>query len=292
MDETSQQLEGKICLITGANSGIGKVTALQLARMGATVVLVSRDLARGERVRQEIRQQSGSQSVDLLKADLASQEDIRRLAREFQQHYQHLHLLINNAGGVFPNRGNSPDGIERTFAVNYLAPFLLTNLLLETLKASAPARIVNVGSDAHYMRAADPDDWRMERGGYRMMRAYAQSKLALVLFTYALERRLRETGVTVNVLHPGVVATNIWAQPLPRFLHPLGALIARFFAVSPQEGARTTLYLASAPEVEGVSGKYYEMSKEKQSARISYDQEVQESLWTLSEQMTHLTANV
>ncbi|MBO0792592.1 MAG: SDR family oxidoreductase [Ktedonobacteraceae bacterium] len=289
MEETSKAMSGKTCLITGANSGIGKVTALELARMGATVVMVSRNRTLGERAQREIQQQSGNPNVDLLIADLGSQQQVRRLAREFQERYTRLHVLINNAGGVFVNRQASPEGIEMTFAVNYLAPFLLTHLLLDTLKASAPSRVINVSSDAHYIRVVDPVDWNMERS-YQLMRAYGQSKLAEVLFTYELARRLDGVGVTANVLHPGVVATNIWSQPLPAFLRWI-SVISRFFGVSPEEGARTTIYLASSPEVEGVTGKYFEKSKEKKSAQPSYDENLRKSLWELSEQLTSLSSD-
>jgi NAD(P)-dependent dehydrogenase (short-subunit alcohol dehydrogenase family) len=289
MEETSKAMSGKTCLITGANSGIGKVTALELARMGATVVMVSRNRTLGERAQREIQQQSGNPNVDLLIADLGSQQEVRRLAREFQERYTLLHVLINNAGGVFVNRQASPEGIEMTFAVNYLAPFLLTHLLLDTLKASAPSRVINVSSDAHYIRVVDPVDWNMERG-YQLMRAYGQSKLAEVLFTYELARRLDGVGVTANVLHPGVVATNIWSQPLPAFLRWI-SVISRFFGVPPEEGARTTIYLASSPEVEGVTGKYFEKGKEKKSAQPSYDENLRKSLWELSEQLTSLSSD-
>ncbi len=278
----------KVCLVTGANSGIGKVTALELARMGARVVMVCRNRAKGEEARRAIQQRSGNQAVDLLIADLASQREVRRLAQAFTDRYDHLHVLINNAGGIFMSRRTSPDGIEMTFAVNYLAPFLLTHLLLDSLKASAPARIVNVSSDNHAMSAVDPTDWNMEHGKYQQMRAYAQSKLAVVLFTYELACRLETTGVTANVLHPGVVATNFWSQPLPTYLRWLGG-IARLFSISAAKGARTTIYLASSPEVASVTGKYFEKCHEKPSSRLSYNRDLQTSLWELSERMTGLS---
>src|SRR6266576_2877007 len=202
-------MQGKICMVTGANSGIGKATALALAQMGATVVMVCRDRARGEEAKSEITTKSRNNAVDLLQADLSSQQSIRQLVENFQHHYTHLHVLINNAGAgaAFTGRRETVDGLEMTFAVNYLAPFLLTNLLLDVLKASAPARIVNVSSDSHRSGSIQMDDLQAEKH-YRPMRTYPQSKLAVVLFTYELARRLQGTGVTANCLHPGFVATN------------------------------------------------------------------------------------
>src|SRR5258708_13174968 len=195
-------------MVTGANSGIGKATALELAQMDASVVMVCRDRARGEEARSEITTTSGNNAVDLLQADLSSQQSIRQLVEHIQHHYTHLHVLINNAGAAFPGRRRETvDGLEMTFAVNYLAPFLLTNLLLDVLKASAPARIVNVSSAAHKSGYIQLDDLQAEKL-YRPMRTYPQAKLALVLFTYDLPPRLQGTEVTANCLHPGFVATN------------------------------------------------------------------------------------
>jgi len=206
-------MQGKICMVTGANSGIGKATALALAQMGATVVMVCRDRARGEEARSEITTKSRNNAVDLLQADLSSQQSIRQLVEHFQQRYTHLHVLINNAGAAFTGRRETVDGLEMTFAVNYLAPFLLTHLLLDMLKASAPARIVNVSSNSHEAGYIQMDDLQEEKH-YRSMRVYGQSKLAVVLFTYELARRLQGTGVTANCLHPGYVATH-FGQTVP-----------------------------------------------------------------------------
>jgi NAD(P)-dependent dehydrogenase (short-subunit alcohol dehydrogenase family) len=282
-------LEGKVCLVTGATSGIGKVTALELARQGATVVITARSQARGEAVQRELQQLGGNAAIDLLIADFSSLQAVRELVVQFKARYDHLHVLVNNAGAFFMSRKAGPDGFEMTFTVNYLAPFLLTNLLLDTLKASAPARIVNVSSDAHYVRPADPPDWQLE-GRYASMMAYGQSKLALVAFTYALARRLVGTGVTANVLHPGVVATNIWGSFLPPFLRWL-TVVGRLFGLSQEEGARTTLYLATSPEVAEVSGKYFDKSQEKRASRYAYDEALQEQLWQLSEQWTGLVSS-
>src|ERR1700680_4313346 len=252
MSTSNQPMQGKICLITGANSGIGKATALGLAKQGATVVLVSRDRVRGEQAQSEIKEQSGNPNIDLLISDLSSQQSIRQLVDTFKQRYSQLHVLINNAG-VFPVRKHlTVDGLDMVFAVNQLAPFLLTNLLLDVLKASAPARIVNVSSGSHEANYLKLDDLQSEQH-YRPMRAYGQSKLALVLFTYELARRLEGTGVTANCLHPGFVATNIAQRDLPRLARIAAKLIFRF-GTSPEKGANTSLYLATSPDIEGVTG--------------------------------------
>ncbi len=207
MPTIDTSMQGKVCLLTGATAGIGKATALGLAQMGATVVMVSRDRARGEAAQAEIKTKSGNAAVDLLLADLSAQQSIRQLAENFQQRYTQLHVLINNAGLFMLRRRTTVDGLEMTFAVDYLAPFLLTNLLLDVLKASAPARIVNVSSNSHEAGYIKLDDLQAEHN-YRSMRAYGQAKLAVVLFTYELARRLQGTGVTANCLHPGFVATR------------------------------------------------------------------------------------
>jgi len=287
MVDVTIDMSGKICLVTGANSGIGKETALGLARYGATVILVCRNPHKGEAARQEIQEKSGNSHVDLFIADLSSQQSIRQLTHDFQQKYTQLHVLVNNAGGVF-NRGKvSPDGIEMTLAVNHLASFLLTNLLQDTIKASTPARIVNVSSEANGMGFIDLDDLQGKRE-YRIFRAYAQSKLANVLFTYALARRLEGTGVTVNCLHPGRVSTNIWTSTLPNWLHFLG-IITRPFTIPAEQGALTSIYLASSPEVEGITSKYFDKCQAVSSAKVSYDQDIQERLWTISETLTHIS---
>ncbi|HLX55881.1 MAG TPA: SDR family oxidoreductase [Ktedonobacteraceae bacterium] len=290
MAAINSQMQGKTCLITGANSGIGKATALALAQMGAAMVLVSRDRARGEEAQREIKTKSGNESIDLLLADLSSQESIRQLARDFKQRYDRLHVLINNAGAYSLTRRVTVDGMEMTVAVNLLAPFLLTNLLLGMLKASAPARIVNVSSDAHEANYLNLDDLQLEKH-FRPMRAYGQSKLAEVLFTYELARHLEGTGVTANCLHPGFVATNIAQRDLPLPARLVTKLIFRF-GISPEEGAKTSIYLASSPDVEGVSGKYFVKSVPKQSAPLSYDESLQQQLWQKCAELTGLTVQV
>ncbi len=287
MPTVNNSMQGKICMVTGANSGIGKATALALAQMGATVVMVCRDRARGEEARSEIITKSRNNAVDLLLADLSSQQSIRQLVGNFQQHYTHLHVLINNAGAAFPGRRRETvDGLEMTFAVDYLAPFLLTNLLLDVLKASAPARIVNVSSDAQASGYIQMDDLQAEKH-YRSMRTYPQSKLAVVLFTYELARRLQGTEVTANCLHPGFVATNIGQRDVGPAVRLLVKLIGSF-GTSPEEGAKTSIYLASSPEVEGVTGKYFVKSIPKRSASISYDESLQRQLWEQSAKLVNL----
>jgi NAD(P)-dependent dehydrogenase (short-subunit alcohol dehydrogenase family) len=287
MPIVNSSMQGKICMVTGANSGIGKATALALAQMGATVVMVCRDRARGEEARSEITTKSRNNAVDLLLADLSSQQSIRQLVENFQHHYTQLHVLINNAGAAFPGRRRETvDGLEMTFAVNYLAPFLLTNLLLDVLKASAPARIVNVSSDAQASGYIQMDDLQAEKL-YRPMRTYPQSKLAVVLFTYEVARRLQGTGVTANCLHPGFVATHIGQRDVGPAVRLLVKLIGSFGA-NPQEGAKTSIYLASSPEVEGVTGKYFVKSIPKRSAAISYDESLQRQLWEQSAKLVNL----
>src|SRR2546426_1195063 len=287
MPTVKSSMQGKICMVTGANSGIGKATALALAQRGATVVMVCRDRARGEEARSEITTTSRNNAVDLLQADLSSQQSIRQLVETFQHHYTHLHVLINNAGAAFPGRRRETvDGLEMTFAVNYLAPFLLTNLLLDVLKASAPARIVNVSSNSHEAGYIQMDDLQEEKH-YRSMSVYGQSKLAVVLFTYELARRLQGTGVTANCLHPGFVATHFGQRDAGPAFRLLVKLIGSF-GTSPEKGAKTSIYLASSPDVEGVTGQYFVKSIPKRSAAISYDESLQRQLWEQSAKLVNL----
>ena len=286
MPTVNSNMQGKICMVTGANSGIGKATTLGLAQMGATVVMVCRDRTKGEEVQNEIKTKSGNNAVDLLQADLSSQQSIRQLVENFQHHSTHLHVLINNAGGSFPGRRETVDGLEMTFAVNYLAPFLLTHLLLNVLKASAPARIVNVSSESHQSSSIKMDDLQGMKG-YRSLNTYGQSKLAVVMFTYELARRLEGTGVTVNCLHPGFVATNFGQSSTAPVIRTAVKFISRF-GMSPEEGAKTSIYLASSPEVEGVTGTYFVKSIPKRSAAISYDESLQRQLWEQSAKLVNV----
>jgi NAD(P)-dependent dehydrogenase (short-subunit alcohol dehydrogenase family) len=285
MTQTHHSMAGRTCLITGATSGIGRVTAVELARMGADVVLVCRDRVRATETVTAIHAQNPAAQVDVMLADLSSQEAIRQLARDYDAANRPLHVLVNNAGIVNLQRSLTDDGIETVFAVNHLAYFLLTHLLLDRLKASAPARIVNVASDAHRFGSMNFDDLGGERR-YRSMRIYGQSKLANILFTYELARRLEGTGVTVNCLHPGAVATGLgknngaWAKVVIGMLRP--------FFRTPESGAATSIYLATSPEVDGVSGKYFSNCREARSSRASYDQAAANRLWDVSAQMTGL----
>jgi NAD(P)-dependent dehydrogenase (short-subunit alcohol dehydrogenase family) len=275
----SQTMQGKTCLITGATSGIGKDTALGLARRGAHVAIVGRDADRTRATADWIRREAGTEHVAFLPADLSSQDEVRRVAREFRDRYSRLDVLVNNAGAIFTRRGTTVDGFERTWALNHLAYFLLAQELLELLKASAPARMINVASTAHTSGVIEFGDLQGEKS-YSGIRAYSQSKLANILFTYALARRLEGTGVTANCLHPGVVATG-FGQNTPGALKLLMKL-ARPFLITAEQGAATSIYLASSPDVEGASGRYFAKCKPARSSAASHDEAVQERLWALS----------
>ena len=277
----------RTALVTGATAGMGTVIARDLARQGATVVLVCRDAHKGHQAQQEIIQATGNTAVDVLVADLASQQAIRRLVEEFQQRYDRLHILVNNAGAHITQRRVSPDGLEMNLAVNHLASFLLTALLLDTLRASAPARIVNVASNS-MTKTINLDDLQSERT-FAPFTAYGQAKLAMVLCTYALARRLAGTGVTVNALHPGITATKIIGDVAPALARPFLGLITRVL-LTPEQGARTALYLATAPAVEGVSGHYFVREKEARSVPLSYNVALQERMWAISALLTGVTA--
>lgn len=280
---TAINMQGKVCLITGSTSGIGKVTARELAAMGATVVMVCRNRTKGEAVLAEIKAASGNKQITLIVADLSSLAEVRRAADEFKQKYTQLHVLINNAGGINAERKVTPDGLEYTFATNYLAPFLLTTLLLDELKASAPARIINVSSVGHTRGTIDFADLQGTQR-YSFTKAYGQSKLAQIYFTYELADRLKGTGVTVNALHPGMVASN-FNDGMKALAHFIGALIYATMGISVEKGAQTTLYLATSPEVESVSGKYFSNSKETPSSERSYDLATRQRLWQVSEEV-------
>jgi NAD(P)-dependent dehydrogenase (short-subunit alcohol dehydrogenase family) len=278
----------KVCMVTGASSGIGKETAKKLAELGATVVIMCRNQKRGEKAMYEIKSAGNNAPVELLLADFASLDSVRALAKEFLEEHDSLHVLVNNAGGVSVRRSVTGDGFETTFQVDYLSHFLLTNLLLEVLKKSAPSRIINVSSASHYRGHMNFGDLQMKKG-YGVMKAYSQAKLAQVLFTYELSRRLEGTGVTVNSLHPGAVATNIWKGPMGPFSF-LGN-ISKLFLISPEKGAETPVYLATSPEVQGVTGKYFDHMREKESSAESYDHALAREFWDESEKMAGLSAH-
>ena len=271
-----------ICLITGATSGIGEVTARELARRGMHVVIVGRSAERVAATVARIKQATGV-DVETLIADLSSQAGVRSVAETFLQRYQRLDVLINNAGGFFASRQVSADGIELTWALNHMSYFLLTNLLTDILRASAPARVVNVSSDAHRSGVMRWDDLQFTRS-YNGWAAYAQSKLANILFSNELARRLEGTGVTSNALHPGFVAT--------RFAHNNGiiwgglmALMQRLFGITPEEGAQTSIYLATASEVATISGRYFVKSRETSPAPQAQDMAAAARLWEITERM-------
>lgn len=277
-------MTGKVCIVTGANAGIGKETALGLARLGATVVMVCRDRARAETAQREIRQKSGNQRVELMLCDLSSQNSIRQFVKDFKQQHQRLDVLVNNAGVVLRVRSLTEDGLESTFAINHLGYFLVANLLLDVLKKSAPSRIVNVSSAAHKFGRLDINGWPIGRD-YSAFGAYANSKLANVLFTYELARRLKGTGVTANCLHPGGVGTNLY-RGLPKFLQALIKMVT----IGPERGARTSIFLASSPEVEGVTGKYFARCRQQESSAASRNEEAARVLWEVSAELTGVNA--
>jgi retinol dehydrogenase-12 len=276
----------KSCLVTGGTAGIGFVTARELVRGGASVTIVGRDLARGEAAVAAIRTATGSDAIDFVAADLSDQSQLRPFAQAFRERQPKLDVLVNNAGGMFGHRQLSAEGIEMTFALNHLNYFLLTHLLLPSLAAAAPSRIVNVASEAHRGATLDFDDLQGEMRYDRWL-AYKRSKLANLMFTYELSRRLAERGVTVNALHPGFVATDIGVRYafVPGLLWWLG----KFAAVSPEKGAATSIYLASAPEVAQISGRYFVECRPARSSAASQDREAAQRLWDVSANLTNVT---
>ncbi|GAB2605211.1 SDR family oxidoreductase [Kribbella endophytica] len=280
-------MSGRTVLITGSTGGIGKATALGLAKLGARVLIAGRDPARTEDTAREIRA-AGGQDVDLFVADLSSQREVRRLAAEVLQRHPRIDVLINNVGGYWNTRHLTADGLEHTFALNHLAPFLLTNLLLESLKQSTAGRVVTVSSNAQAMGRIDFDDLQGEQS-YSGARAYNQSKLANILFSYELARRLRHATVTANAVHPGLVSTSFGASD-PGRAQRLLVPILRPFMKSPAHGAATSIHTASAPQIEQMSGRYYANSKATRSSRRSYDETVAARLWEVSADLVGLTA--
>jgi len=273
-------MAGKTALVTGGTGGIGRATAVGLGALGARVGITGRDKARTQTAAAEIARESGNPAVDAFAADMSSQAEVRRLAAAVLNAYPRLDVLVNNVGGFWATRHVTADGLEHTFAVNHLAGFLLTGLVLGRLKASAPARIVTVSSNAHATGTLNFDDLQGE-SSYSGQQAYSQSKLANVMFTYELARRLAGTGVTATVLHPGVVRTAFSAEdpsPLARVMTPL----LRPFMKAPAQGAATSIYLASAPQVEGVTGQYFANRRPKTSSKASYDTAAAARLWQIS----------
>jgi NAD(P)-dependent dehydrogenase (short-subunit alcohol dehydrogenase family) len=280
----SDTLEGKVCLITGATSGIGKATATALAVQGAEVIVAGRNQHKAEDTVRWIRSETGNDAIQYLLADFSDLQQVRELARSCKERYPRLNVLVNNAGAYFNRRRETAYGVEMTLLVNHLAPFLLTNLLLETLQASTPARIVNVSSGGHRYGTMDFDDLAFRRG-YFGMRAYARSKLANLLFTYELARRLDAQTVTANAMNPQHVATDMWRTNFP-IVGPALKWAMGLVAQTPEQGADTVVYLSSSADVEGVSGQYYVEREPVESSPLSYDQGVAQRLWKISLALT------
>lgn len=277
------------CLITGGTNGIGRVTALAMAKAGMRVFIVARNPAKAEAVRTELIQESGNRQIELLLGDLESLEDVRKIAAEFIAKKTPLHLLINNAGVVNGRRQLTTDGFEGMFGVNHLAPFLLTLLLLDALKTGAPARIVNVASDAHrFVKGLDFDDLQSEHGAFPAMKKYGASKLCNIYFTRELARRLEGSGVTVNAVHPGWVATGLGGQN--GFFGKVLTVVQKPFARSPEKGAACSIYAATSAELDGVSGRYYYDCKEHRPSRAGCDDEAAKRLWQISEELCGIHA--
>lgn len=286
MESTNGSMAGKVVLITGGTGGIGKAAATALAGMGAEVVVTGRNREKASVAVEEIRKESGGGNVSLILADLAEQAQVRRIASEFLASHDRLDVLVNNAGGVFSEREETPDGIERTFAVNHLAPFLLTHLLLDTLKGSAPSRIVTTSSQAQSFGQRGFFDLQAEKR-YVGFQAYGRSKLANIMFTFELAGRLRGTGVTANCYHPGAVNTDFGAGS--KGPQQLVFNLFKPFMRSPEEGADTLVYLASSPDVEGMSGKYLSDRKIIVPSDLAYDEAARRRLWQESERLTGLS---
>jgi retinol dehydrogenase 14 len=285
LDNSNGGMGGKTVLITGGTSGIGKAAAVAMAAIGANVVVVGRNQERGGAAVEEIKAQSHNESVELMLADLSVQAEVRRLAEEFLERYDRLDVLINNAGLVQSKRTETPEGIETTLAINHLAPFLLTNLLLERLEQSAPSRVITVSSEAQRWGTMDFEDMQSRRK-YRGFPVYGMTKLANIMFTYELAERLNGTGVSANCLHPGSVGTNFGQNN--RDAMALFFRTFKPFMRTPEQGADTLIWLASSPEVDGVSGKYFSDRKEIEAKKVAYDPTARHRLWEMSEDLTGL----
>ena len=286
---TRVDMTGKTCVVTGANSGIGKETALGLARLGSRVVLVCRNRQKGESALADIQRETGSSQLDLLIADMSSFGSVRALAAQIHERCPRIDVLINNAGAAVRERTLSADGIEMTVAGNYLGAALLTMLLLDVLKSSAPARIVNVSSEAQRNSRLDMNDLQYERRKYNALAAYGQSKLLMNAFTFELARKLEGTGVTVNSLHPGVVATNIWPADAP-LLVKIVIGVMKPFMLNSKRGAEVSLYVATSPDIANVSGEYFVKSKPARSNPLSRDPQVMAAVWQWTEKVIGTSA--
>ena len=270
-------MKGRLCIVTGANSGIGYHTALGLAKKEATVVLVCRDLDKGKKALDIIKESTGSNSLYLMHCDISSMKSIERFTREFSDRFTCLNVLINNAGAAFSKRQTTEEGYEKTIATNYLGLFKLTHNLLPMLRAKTPSRIINISSGMHKTVKVDFDDLMFEKR-YKSMEAYATSKLMVTAYTYALAERLEGTGVTANVVEPGFVATNLGAN-MGGFWDKLAFTVVRPMQISAEKGAETSIWAASDPELENISGKTFAKKTEIKSAEVTYDKEFQDKLW-------------
>lgn len=276
-------LKGKTVLITGATAGIGRETALGVAKRGAHVVLIGRNPEKTKRVAEELRAATGNQQIDFLLADLSLLAEVRKVAAAFLERFGTLHVLINNVGAINLKREVTAEGHELTFVMNHLGLFLLSELLTPALQKGAPSRIINLSSDAHRAAGLDFDDLQSERG-YSSFRTYSRSKLMNILFTRELARRLADQKITVNAVHPGMVASEFINKP--GVLGRIANTFVSIFGISPEAGARTSVYLASSPEVEGVTGKYFVKSKARTPSREAQDDAAARRLWEVSEKLT------
>jgi len=279
----NQDMIGKVCLVTGATAGIGQATAMLLAKRGATVIGVGRNPTKNEYSTEMIKNETGNLAVEYMLADLSSQKEIRTLAQQFQDKYDRLDVLVNNAGATFGERLESVDGIEMTFALNHLGYFLLTNLLSEILETSRPSRVINVSSSLHKLGKIDFDNIPFEKG-YARSKAYQRSKLANIGFTYEMARRFCSRDVTVNAMNPGLVETNV-GQVAGGVAAKIKGMVDKIAGLTPEEGAQTIIYLATSPDVTGVTGRYFVKEKSIPSSKISYDLGFSQKLWNLSEEL-------
>ncbi len=286
MEKLDRSMVGKIALVTGANSGTGLWTAIGLAKKGARVVMLCRNKKRGEEALIEVKKLSRNQEVDLMLCDLGSLESIRSFSKEFHEKYDRLDILVNNAGVTLPKREETKDGFELQFGINHLGHFLLTNLLLDVIRKSESGRIVVVSSGAHKAGKIHFKDLQLKKS-FNMIKAYGQSKLANLLFAYELSHRLKDENITVNALHPGAVATDMGINRDTGFGEFVTKKLKPFFQ-TPEEGSSTAVYLATAKEVEGITGKYYYKMKPIESSRESYSRSLQKKLWQISEVLVGL----
>jgi NAD(P)-dependent dehydrogenase (short-subunit alcohol dehydrogenase family) len=277
-------MKDKIILITGGSSGIGLATAKALAATGAEIILAARSEEKLLDAVKQIEDKTGNKKISYYVADFSSQKSIKSLAERIKKDYQKIDVLINNAGGVYPTFKLSEDGLEMTIATNHFAYFLLTNLLLDLIKNSSYARIINVASGSHYNGKIDFDSFTKDKG-YFILKAYSQSKLANVLFTKEMADKLKDTHVTINCLHPGFVKTDIGNKDTQWYSKLLWTIMSRLAAISVEDGAETSVYLATSDEVKGVSGKYFDKRKEKDPSLLSKDKNLQKELWRVSEQL-------